>query len=612
MLIDVATPRAKHVAFSGRDNSGTVAFDVLTDGEGNLAGTYQLGASVSQIAVVDGKVYANGAAAITAFTTFPTDPSISGWWLLPDNSTTGIFNTVSRGGAMALCLHDIASGIYDPRTPVAVGNVPAWEVTPAPAGAYVFPWQFDIAVAQPFLLRWNVPGSLSDHPACGVDYGGSRAGLSGIFTFTGVTGQMMFKAKRVDRNVAPLSVACPLGGALIGLGELGEFGVPEPTTMAVIKVANSDTGKKAIGAGCVLAIGVCLLPFFLFMYILAALFGILSAQAQQCGASNTGAPGSGALGVGQTANARTIIGVAKGMGLGTNAEIIAVATALVEDGLLNVASQKVPESLNYPNDGVRPGDLDSVGLFQQRTSWGTVQQRMTPVYSTSAFFNHLLGVPGWASLPPGVAAQKVQVSAYPDRYAQQIGAATAIVNANQDAASIAPDPAAGSPGGKNNSGSSATGCPSGPGNASTQTIKQFADELDKFNMQYSQSMQTGPRGTPIRPDCSGSISWILSQAGLNAPLACTGNIPSAWASIMEPAAQGLNTPGVLIFNTGACGNSGHVFMSINGQIFSSNTSSRSDGGPHWRAPLTAANIGTYEGHGGWPGSWQVFHIIGTS
>ena len=62
----------------------------------------------------------------------------------------------------------------------------------------------------------------------------------------------------------------------------------------------------------------------------------------------------------QIDNARTIIAVGKGAELSTQAQKIAVMTALQESSLINV-------------DG---GDRDSAGLFQQRPSmgWGTLAQ----------------------------------------------------------------------------------------------------------------------------------------------------------------------------------------------------------------------------------------------
>ncbi|MEV0327331.1 hypothetical protein AB0H63_12910, partial [Micromonospora echinospora] len=60
------------------------------------------------------------------------------------------------------------------------------------------------------------------------------------------------------------------------------------------------------------------------------------------------------------------------------------------------------------------------GLFQQRPSsgWGTVEQITDPEYSTTAFLKGLKQVDGWKDMPLTAAAQTVQVSAYPDHYAQ--------------------------------------------------------------------------------------------------------------------------------------------------------------------------------------------------
>jgi hypothetical protein len=48
--------------------------------------------------------------------------------------------------------------------------------------------------------------------------------------------------------------------------------------------------------------------------------------------------------------------------------------------------------------------------------WGTVAQVTDPVYEVNKFFDVLLGIPGWADLRPGEAAQDVERSAFPDRY----------------------------------------------------------------------------------------------------------------------------------------------------------------------------------------------------
>ncbi|MFC0565716.1 hypothetical protein ACFFHU_16455, partial [Plantactinospora siamensis] len=65
-------------------------------------------------------------------------------------------------------------------------------------------------------------------------------------------------------------------------------------------------------------------------------------------------------------------------------------------------------------------DHDSLGLFQQRptSGWGSPEQITNPQYATTAFQKALKDVPGWQDMPLTDAAQKVQVSAYPDAYAQ--------------------------------------------------------------------------------------------------------------------------------------------------------------------------------------------------
>jgi hypothetical protein len=110
----------------------------------------------------------------------------------------------------------------------------------------------------------------------------------------------------------------------------------------------------------------------------------------------------------QTANVKAIIAATKKAGMDERAAVIAIGTALQESKL---------ENLGHLGDR---NDHDSQGLFQQRPSsgWGTVEQITDPEYSTTAFLKGLKQVDGWRDMPLTVAAQTVQVSAYPDHYAQ--------------------------------------------------------------------------------------------------------------------------------------------------------------------------------------------------
>ena len=116
----------------------------------------------------------------------------------------------------------------------------------------------------------------------------------------------------------------------------------------------------------------------------------------------------------QQESARLIIRVGRSLGVSDRGIAIALATAMVESWLRN---------LDW-------GDRDSLGLFQQRpsTGWGTEAEVSDPARAAAAFFGGpadpngtrtrgLLDIAGWESMEFGAAAQAVQISAYPERYA---------------------------------------------------------------------------------------------------------------------------------------------------------------------------------------------------
>ena len=105
----------------------------------------------------------------------------------------------------------------------------------------------------------------------------------------------------------------------------------------------------------------------------------------------------------QAQNAALIANIAVTRGLPDHAATVAIATAMQESRLTN---------LDY-------GDLDSLGLFQQRPSqgWGTAKQVSDMTYATNIFYDHLLQVPDWETIPVEDAAQEVQRSGYPELYA---------------------------------------------------------------------------------------------------------------------------------------------------------------------------------------------------
>jgi hypothetical protein len=106
----------------------------------------------------------------------------------------------------------------------------------------------------------------------------------------------------------------------------------------------------------------------------------------------------------QAGNAALIATLAVRRSLPARAASIAIATAMQESKLRNV---------EY-------GDRDSLGLFQQRPSqgWGTRAQVLDPVHATNAFYDHLVKIDGFESMPITEVAQRIQRSAYPQAYAQ--------------------------------------------------------------------------------------------------------------------------------------------------------------------------------------------------
>ncbi|MFG2647870.1 peptidoglycan-binding protein [Streptomyces sp. NPDC048436] len=119
------------------------------------------------------------------------------------------------------------------------------------------------------------------------------------------------------------------------------------------------------------------------------------------------------LGPEELANARTVIGVGKGAQIPEQGQVIALMTAMQESKFVNYLT---------------PVDHDSLGIFQQRpsTGWGTPEQITDVATSSKSFYGvapfgsnpGLIQIDGWQTMPPGDVCQAVQVSAFPDRYAQ--------------------------------------------------------------------------------------------------------------------------------------------------------------------------------------------------
>ncbi|ALO68201.1 hypothetical protein AS189_18965 [Arthrobacter alpinus] len=216
----------------------------------------------------------------------------------------------------------------------------------------------------------------------------------------------------------------------------------------------------------------------------------------------------------QTKVAKTYIAVGRARGVPNGGIVIALMMGFQESGMQMLANASVPESLNFPHDGVG-SDHDSVGSAQQRPSagWGSVEELMQPAYNAEAFYGGpqgpnrgsprgLLDIPGWQGLDKGAAAQAVQGSAFPERYAkwqpeaeailEGLGASTAPVACNPDTTDV-----------------------------SQPAIPSDLSLLRREILAYAQEGVGGAYvwgGTAFKAwDCSGYVQWVYGKAGIQLP-----------------------------------------------------------------------------------------------
>lgn len=251
------------------------------------------------------------------------------------------------------------------------------------------------------------------------------------------------------------------------------------------------------------------------------------------GCLGDGGPGGGSTQIAQAVftaeqmtNAQTITSVVRSRHLPERADLIAVTAALVESGLRNTTT----------------GDRDSLGLFQERPSqgWGTPEDILNPVYATTRFLNHLVTVPNWASLPPGVAEQAVERSAFPERYATQEAVATELVDRFWGGVTIrCPDQ------GGSNAPSTKVSLPPGftlLADPRQATVVSFAIR------QLGKPYVWGAKG-PNAFDCSGLVQAAWAAAGVGLDAGTTSQVHDGTAVSGLAFLQ----PGDLLFIPGSLG-----------------------------------------------------------
>lgn len=248
----------------------------------------------------------------------------------------------------------------------------------------------------------------------------------------------------------------------------------------------------------------------------------------------------------QINNAQIIYQVSADLRLPPQAAVVAIVTAAQESSLTNLTS----------------GDLDSLGLFQQRPSqgWGTAAQILDPVYAAKAFYARLAKVPAWETLPVAVAAQQVQRSAVPDAYAKWEPTARQLVATFGSAATNCslgdgPDPSEKT--------TDSVTLPAGfslPAGTPIQVVTAIRFGVSKLGMPY----QWGGTGNPSY-DCSGLMMRAYEAAGVRISRTTSEQIldgtPIYSASQLKP--------GDLIFVPGADGTAtapGHVGMYLGSNL----------------------------------------------
>ncbi len=212
----------------------------------------------------------------------------------------------------------------------------------------------------------------------------------------------------------------------------------------------------------------------------------------------------------QLNNVRAIISIGKGRDAPQSVIKAAVMAPGPESGYRMLASRAVPESLNYPNDGVTPGDATSVGLYQIQTPMNMpVADAMDRTKHIEWFYDTAEQLADPSQEPWEIAAN-VERPREDLRYKYQEWEATADTLLETEG-NIAPssgsgdcDPAAG---GDTGSGDGAV-----PADASEFAEKAIAAAREQMGLPYvwGGGDWNGPTGGGF--DCSGLTMYAYAQA----------------------------------------------------------------------------------------------------
>lgn len=265
--------------------------------------------------------------------------------------------------------------------------------------------------------------------------------------------------------------------------------------------------KPAVIGGTAVALVGALVLFLVVIGASASGGLVTSAQAESAACARTGpVPGLDAT---QATNAHTVVAVAENMS-GPRAAVIAISVTLAESGLRDLGNTSVPGS--NVGQGMS-SDHDSVGLFQQRASWGSVAERLDPAISTRLFVARLLAVPDWKQMTPWAAAQAVQQSAHEDgsNYEANLTHAQQIVAGPNEATGC--DTLTG--------GAPANARPGSHGLPDAYTVPATANAAETAAITFAIAQLDKPyvfgAAGPSAYDCSGLTMAAWAQAGVRLP-----------------------------------------------------------------------------------------------
>lgn len=128
----------------------------------------------------------------------------------------------------------------------------------------------------------------------------------------------------------------------------------------------------------------------------------------------------------QLENAATIVRTAEQLGFERDGQILGVMTAMGESSLRNIGYGDW-ETRGITNPDGSP--TTSIGLFQQQSWWGSVEERMDPATAATLFYARLARIPDWPAMEPTFAINRVQVNSDRDYYARFEDDAAAVVDA---------------------------------------------------------------------------------------------------------------------------------------------------------------------------------------